>query len=381
MSPDNPSHIGRPVVAAKPAPRLIVATPEYPPRDQHERSVQTGWLESRGEQHIVVGYQQRLRPLNALFRWLNQEWPLAITVAVRSRRIHELHAILAHNEATGLPLAILKRLGFLKCKLFIYNHAPLSDGPLNVKRLVTRFSAWDMMICLSEEECEQFRQKYPSLTNVTVNPLPINTDLFHPSESATARSSPYIFTCGVSHRDYETLVSAMRLLDNGVKCIIDPTSPWDRLKSRYFSDSTLPTNIVLASYPNAQQLASVVNQSTFVVLSINRDSPQLSAGCTLAAIAGASGKAVVAATSGLREYVRDGETGILVQPGDPHELARAIRTLWENSRDADSMGRRGRQLMVEQFSRAAWVRRFHEIVDGRLNTSTGHADVDGRPET
>lgn len=65
----------------------------------------------------------------------------------------------------------------------------------------------------------------------------------------------------------------------------------------------------------------------------------------------AAGKAVVASrVGGIPEVVADGETGLLVPPGDSDALAGAVTRLLENSEVRRRMGERGRLRIEEQFS-------------------------------
>jgi starch synthase len=64
----------------------------------------------------------------------------------------------------------------------------------------------------------------------------------------------------------------------------------------------------------------------------------------------ACGTAVVASrVGGIPEVVADGETGLLVPPGDPGELAEAINALVREPERAAAMGRQGRQRAIDEF--------------------------------
>jgi glycosyltransferase involved in cell wall biosynthesis len=64
----------------------------------------------------------------------------------------------------------------------------------------------------------------------------------------------------------------------------------------------------------------------------------------------ASGLPVVSTrVSGIPELVRDGETGLLVEPRDPVALAAAIRRLLEDIELRTELGRRGRELVQLEF--------------------------------
>jgi len=64
------------------------------------------------------------------------------------------------------------------------------------------------------------------------------------------------------------------------------------------------------------------------------------------------GVPVVATTGGaLPEVVGvSGETGLLVEPNDPDALAAAISRLLDDQALRDSLGRKGRQRVIERFT-------------------------------
>lgn len=59
---------------------------------------------------------------------------------------------------------------------------------------------------------------------------------------------------------------------------------------------------------------------------------------------------VVSDTGGSAELIVDGESGIVVQPGQVEQLAAAIRQLWGDRDLCRQMGQRARQRIAEQFS-------------------------------
>jgi len=79
----------------------------------------------------------------------------------------------------------------------------------------------------------------------------------------------------------------------------------------------------------------------------------------------AMGKPVVATRcGGSEELVVHNETGLLVSPARPHELADAIMTLLEKDELAIEMGNRGRQRAVELFS----VKRYVQDIEAILSS-------------
>ena len=68
------------------------------------------------------------------------------------------------------------------------------------------------------------------------------------------------------------------------------------------------------------------------------------------------GKAVIAsAVPGLYDFVDHGKTGLLVPPGDPEALARAVDELWSDPERTAEMGRRARAWVESRFSLDRWL--------------------------
>jgi glycosyltransferase involved in cell wall biosynthesis len=79
----------------------------------------------------------------------------------------------------------------------------------------------------------------------------------------------------------------------------------------------------------------------------------------------AHGKPVVAtAVGGTPELVRDGETGLLVPPGDASALAAALRSLIADPERAARMGAAGRRRVLDEFGAAAMVERILGLYEG-----------------
>lgn len=80
--------------------------------------------------------------------------------------------------------------------------------------------------------------------------------------------------------------------------------------------------------------------------------------------AGAAGKPVIASSSGgLRDVVLDGETGLLLAPGDSEALAAAMSRLFAEPQLRERMGAAARARVGEVFSPAAVVPRFEALYE------------------
>jgi glycosyltransferase involved in cell wall biosynthesis len=165
--------------------------------------------------------------------------------------------------------------------------------------------------------------------------------------------APYIVSMGSANRDYRTLVDA--LLGTGLRTVIIskksvieslPEHP-DLVKLHGLTQeecnsvlSGAHLNVVPIS---ATQTAS--GQVTFVT-SMRLGIPTIATRC-LSTI----------------DYIRNGETGLLVPPGDAAALRRAIEAIWQNEGLRLRIGAAGRDYAEEHFSDEAAGRHFAQIID------------------
>jgi len=86
----------------------------------------------------------------------------------------------------------------------------------------------------------------------------------------------------------------------------------------------------------------------------------------------AEGLAAVASSSdGVLDIVTEGQTGLLVPPKSPHELAVALTRLIEDPSLRDRLGRAARQRVLEKFERAAQLDRLELIYKEVLQEKVG----------
>ena len=84
----------------------------------------------------------------------------------------------------------------------------------------------------------------------------------------------------------------------------------------------------------------------------------------------AAGKAVVASKiAPLTEIIREGETGLLVNPDDPQAFANAIGWLVTHPEQAQQMGRRGRERVYSDFSAQRMVDETLSLYSALLKSS------------
>jgi len=77
---------------------------------------------------------------------------------------------------------------------------------------------------------------------------------------------------------------------------------------------------------------------------------------------------VATRVTGTKEVVRDGDTGFLVEPGDPAALADAFERLARDPALRARMGARGREVALAEFDEADIVTNLEHVYRDRLGT-------------
>ena len=195
-------------------------------------------------------------------------------------------------------------------------------------------------------------------------PLVVKVAYFYP-RLAKSRWVPAVVQ-GRGHKGHEDVVRAaplvLREYPDAKFLLIG--SGWGREGERYKSEVEelvrrlgLERSVVFPGY--RADANSVLREADVAVQASLHDNP---AGTIEALLMECP--TVVTRVGGLVDTVRDGETGLQVNPSDPPDLARAIIRLLRDREGARAMGRAGRKLMLERFTLDRTVEDLHDIYLG-----------------
>lgn len=106
-----------------------------------------------------------------------------------------------------------------------------------------------------------------------------------------------------------------------------------------------------------QDVPQILNQLDVFVLTSGSEGFSLA---TIEAMA-ARRPVVVTRSGGPEEIVKDGETGMLVPPGEPEAMAARVCELLQAPQRAAELGSRGRASVEQRFSLAAMVRQYEQL--------------------
>jgi glycosyltransferase involved in cell wall biosynthesis len=145
--------------------------------------------------------------------------------------------------------------------------------------------------------------------------VPLNSTLAN--EPVSQHDDGFILAAGRSLRDYSTLIEAAREIGMPlvIVCGREDAMP-----------AELPPNISIRREVGYEEYLDLLRRCTFVALPLR--ATERATGQVVALEAMALGKPVVASrVAGTIDYIRDGETGLLVEPGNPDALRSALRRL------------------------------------------------------
>jgi len=195
---------------------------------------------------------------------------------------------------------------------------------------------------------------------ITVVPNGVDTDFFHPNPNGRPQGPPVLLSVArlVPDKDHDTLLQAFGPLSQrhpGAELWLVGNGPKKPALEQKVQALGLPGRVKFL--PGNQDLRPLYHQADLFVLSSREEAlPNV----ILEAMA--AGLPVVATrVGGVPEAVVSEATGLLVSPRDPNSLAVALRRLLDDPEAGRTMGRQGRQRVLDHFSFAAMVSRHEEV--------------------
>lgn len=318
------------------------------------------WLEARQGDEWVTRW---------LFRLLERRLGWSTLLALRVVwELQDGDVVYSSCEDTGVMLGILLRLARYRGPRVVLRLEQPSYGQTPLRRTIAlallRFGMKrvDLTLCRTKIHAQMLRDGC-QLPESKVRYLSENTDTRFYDPQAPVDSGaqlpvgPFIVSAGLEMRDYVTLIEAVRGLP--VHLVIGAGSPWSKFGFEYGA-SKLPENVTVGKY-SPTEMRELYRNARFVVLSV-KPSPR-ACGMNVVLEAWSMGRAVLASgTPGLRDNIREHETGLFVEPGNVAELRAKILLLLERPDEAERLGRNGRQLVLRERSLDRYLDQIVEAV-------------------
>lgn len=207
----------------------------------------------------------------------------------------------------------------------------------------------DACIAVSREmlhEIESVESTAVARTTILPNGVDVPAEFPTPADSFTM-SKNLLFVGRLDRiKGIFPLIEAMKSVRPDVRLVMVGDGPERAALERTIAQSGLKDRISLMGALPSEQVFEHIRSSFALVLPSFHETQGI-----VLLEANACGKPVIASDiPGIREVVRQGETGWMVTAGDPLELAAAINRVHNYPADARLMGETGRQHVSEKFS-------------------------------
>ena len=274
--------------------------------------------------------------------------PYAPPVSLARVNLREFDLVHAHHAFTPTPILSLLRASSEMVPCVVTNHtlAPVPEVAgrilLPLRGILSRARA---VISVSRASASFISRIYSG--PVFVIPNGVDTAVFAPPRNAPGAPRALFVGRLVHRKGVHVLIRAFRLVQRevaGAELVIAGKGPL--LRPLRALARRLGVNAQFTGYVSPQELPELYRSArVFAMPSLYAEAFGVTA---LEAMA--SGLPVVAtACGGLTEVVSNGETGLLVKPGDEKSLAGALALLLSDPRLSRLMGLRARRAAVDRF--------------------------------
>jgi len=286
---------------------------------------------------------------------LRSDLYLALLGALKQKKYK---ATFAMSERAGIPLAGFHRI--------LPNQKPLvamfqcwSQRQENVITKLNLFAEMDAIIV----HCQSMKRHFITLgvppEKIHVIPYSVDHRFFSPLEDVEQEPGLIMSLGEIRSRDYPTLFQAVA--DLPANLAVAASGSWYAREKSTQLQIEVPENVHITGRLPRAELKNYYARSQFIILPVY--DTVFSAGATGSLEAACMGRAVIATRSqGIVDFVVDGETGILVEPGNVAEMRAAIEYLLTHPEEACRMGKNARQRVEEELNLDLYVERIAKLL-------------------
>jgi hypothetical protein len=252
---------------------------------------------------------------------------------------------IAWDERTGIPISLARsttsRVPLLSGCIWLTDQERPRDYHVRALRRL------DAVYVNSTAQVARLRELGVADDRIHYFPMGIAANFYRPQETVTdgPDQNSGVFCVGHDiHRDYETLMRSVGAVQGR------PGLASVRLTLVTKDPVSVPEDIgVLIPHEPAWRLRQHYWETGVVAIALK---PNVHvSGVTASLEAMACGRpVVVTGNPGMEQYIRHGETGLLVPPGDHEAMADAIEMLLRDPERRREMGLAGRRSVIEQFT-------------------------------
>lgn len=281
----------------------------------------------------------------------------------------------AHAEAGSGVITCFPQLP-VACGLLSYLFVPrvpivawtfnVGRLPVGPKRLLSKLALRrvDALIVHSIDEIDECVECF-GIERAKVIFVPLQSATRPRPDLSENRVDPYLLAMGSANRDYRLLFEGLRARPFRTVVVAAPHA---------LEDLSIPPCVELRSGLSREECHGLLQGARVSVIPVENITTA-SGQVTLLDSMAMSRATVVTRCPGSVDYVLDGVTGVLVEPGDAQGLMQAIDRMWRDDAYRDELGRRAFEHLQENFSDAAIGKIMGSVCDA---VETG-APLQGAP--
>ena len=294
-----------------------------------------------------------------ILRWIEREIRSDIYLTgISWWKSRKFSTVFTWSERAGIPFAGFKKLFSSNVRFVTMFHSWSARQEFMLTKLKL-FPVMDDIIV----HCESMRHNLidcgAPADKVRVIHYSIDQNFFTPQVHVMQEPGLIASLGETRSRDYASLFQAMEGLPARVE--VAGYGHWYAREKNDALRERIPANVSITRHLSQFELREYYARSYFVVLPVRN--LVYSAGATAALEAGSMARAVIAFRSpGISDYIVDGETGILIEPGDVGGLREAICRLLDDPAEAERLGAKGRRHILENFRLETYVRNIAEVL-------------------
>jgi len=299
------------------------------------------------------------RRLGKLFRWLETQLRSDVFLAALSWWKSNGHfTVFTWSERAGIPFSAYQRF-FPSGSRFVTMFQCWSPRQEFVIKSLNLFRWMDTIIVHCKSMQENLIRLGAPAERVKIINYSIDQNFFAPLTDVKPVSKTIMSVGEPRSRDYASLFEAVRGLPVTLK--VAGFGHWYAREKKSPLPTSIPENVLMLDHLTQRELQKQYASSQFIVIPVC--DLVYSAGATASMEAGSMARAVIAFHSkGISDYIVDGETGILVNPGDVQTMREAIQYLVANPGEAKRMGENARQRILEEFRLEMYVGKIAEVL-------------------
>ena len=266
--------------------------------------------------------------------------------------------VFAWSERAGIPLAGYRRLTGSKGRFVSMFQCWSARQELAVT-MFGLFNSMDTIIVHCRSMQDNLIRLGAPRERVRLIHYSIDQNYFVPCPDVEPRKDVIMSIGEPRSRDYASLFESVKGLPLTLE--VAGFGHWYAREKNSSVGTSIPENVTLLNHLPQRELRNQYASSQFVVIPVHN--LVYSAGSTASMEAGSMGRAVIAFHSrGISDYIIDGETGILVEPGNIEGMRDSIRSLLANPKEAKRLGDNARQRILEELNFETYVKNISEVL-------------------